>query len=587
MDSLSKSAYVDCCDQCQCQWIENETDRPLLLTCELDSFLNNQSDASLAGAVRDSEEIAVQVEKLGVKNHEVEWFEEDNMEEFEEDFRSDFASSLRESLPPRQPASNLATFHNDLMKKQLDKYDAMVIKTTKLLNAAETQKKHLRKTAKDFLKELEETRENWQGAAEVDAEEISSLKATVTAQKIRIEELELLTSEPDISNQKCGKCSFAAIDSKQLGKHMKQAHGQGKICTKCEQVFADETKLRKHKEKHHRSEWQFACEVCKNTFKTLNDAREHTKRSCASIKPKEVVIDIEELDDTHRCNACSISFLNNNVLEKHMEKEHQTDCTKCHASFKNQDDYYNHANNCSQVIEPLMCETCNIELISRAGLKRHTEKCQKKSSDSNTAFSEACTNGPDCRYFKEDRCHYQHDEPNNQPWERVQHRRQGRQNQRRQPFRQQQPQARQHSPRQHSSRQHSSRQHSPCQNSPRQNSPRQQLPRQKLPRQQLPRQQLQECRNGPECIFWKHDRCNFAHSGSRQLTGRGVDSRQQRMDLDSRQHRRNLDSSPRRQEDRSSQGKPCKFGAQCDRILRCGFLHSAKDFLSVQGQRRN
>ena len=69
----------------------------------------------------------MQVEKLGVKNHEVEWFEEDNMEEFEEDFRSDFASYLRDSLPPRQPANNLAIFHNELMKKQLDKYDSMVV----------------------------------------------------------------------------------------------------------------------------------------------------------------------------------------------------------------------------------------------------------------------------------------------------------------------------------------------------------------------------------------------------------------------------------------------------------------------------
>ena len=320
------------------QWIENETERPLLLTRDLDSFLNNQSDASLVGAVRDSEEIAVQVEKLGVKNHEVEWFEEDNMEEFEEDFRSDFASSLRESLPPKQPANNLAIFHNELMKKQHDKYDSMVVKTTKLLNAAEIQKKHLRKTAKDLMKELEETRENWQGATEADAEEISSLKATVTAQKIRIEELELLTSEPDIANQKCGKCSFAASDSKQLGKHMKQSHGHGKICAQCGQVFADETKMRKHKDKHHKAEWQFACEVCKKTFKTVNDARDHAIKPCGSIKPREVVIDIEEVDDTHRCNACSISFNNNNSLEKHMEKEHQLDCTLCHATFKTKDD---------------------------------------------------------------------------------------------------------------------------------------------------------------------------------------------------------------------------------------------------------
>ena len=77
------------------QWIENETDRPLLLTRELNSFLDNQSDTSLEGAAKESEEITVQVEKLVVKNHEVEWFEEDNMEEFEEDFKSDFASSLR------------------------------------------------------------------------------------------------------------------------------------------------------------------------------------------------------------------------------------------------------------------------------------------------------------------------------------------------------------------------------------------------------------------------------------------------------------------------------------------------------------
>ena len=246
-----------------------------------------------------------------------------------------------------------------------------------------------------------------------------------------------------------------------------------------------------------------------------------------------------------------------------------------------------------------MCEKCNIELVSRAGLKGHTEKCQKKSYSTNEALNEKCANGPDCRYFKEDRCHYQHDEPNDQPWERVQHRRQGRQkNQKRQ------PQARQHSPRQQPPR------HLPS----RQQSPREQSPRQQSHRQQSPRQQLQECRNGPGCIYWKHDRCNFAHSGSRQQTGRGVDSRQQRPDLgsrqqrqdrgsrqqrpdlgsrqqrpdlDSRQHLRSLDSSQRRQEGSLNQGKPCKFGAKCDRILSCGFLHFAKDFLSVQGQRRN
>ena len=64
----------------------------------------------------------------------------------------------------------------------------MVVKTTKLLNSAEIAKNHLRKTAKALQKELEETRENWQGSAEADAEELSSLRATVTIQKTKIEE---------------------------------------------------------------------------------------------------------------------------------------------------------------------------------------------------------------------------------------------------------------------------------------------------------------------------------------------------------------------------------------------------------------
>ena len=296
-----------------------------------------------------------------------------------------------------------------------------------------------------------------------------------------------------------------ARDSQWLGKHRKEVHGHGINCAKCCQVYGDKTKLSKHMAKHHKKEWSFACEVCKTTFKTLSEAREHALKPCGGIKSKPVVIDIEEVDNKHRCNACSISFSNNDALEKHMEEEHQIDCTTCQATFKKKDDVYSHANICSKVIAPLMCDECNIELISRARLKRHMEKC-KKSRSSKEAPSEACTNGPDCRFLKENRCLYGHDEPNNQPWQKVQQRRQGRRQQSRQqqqPRRQQQPQQQQ--------------------------QPRQQLQaRQQLPRRQAPRQQLQECKNGPGCIYWKHDRCNFSHSGSKQQIRKGVDSRQHR-----------------------------------------------------------
>ena len=209
--------------------------------------------------------------------------------------------------------------------------------------------------------------------------------------------------------------------------------------------------------------------------------------------------------------------------------------------------------------------------------------------------TEPCANGPDCRFLRQNRCLYEHKEPSDQPWERVQPRRQGRkQNQtRQQPHPRQQHQPRQQQ-QQGQSHQQLPRQQLPRQQIPRQQLPRQQYPRQQLPRQHLPRQQLQECRNGPGCIFWKHDRCNFSHSGARQQIRQGVDSRQHGQGLDSRQNGRGLDSrqnrqglDSRRQDEDASQAKPCKFGARCDRILSCGSLHLAKDFLSVQGQRTN
>ena len=133
------------------QWIENERDRPLLQTRELDSFLLNRSDEDLLVAARETVEdmeANAQVEKLVVRDHEVDWFEEDNME-FNDDFASQFASSLRrESRPPSQAGNKVAEFHNELMTKQLEKYNNMVVKTTKILNATEKTKASLRKNDK-------------------------------------------------------------------------------------------------------------------------------------------------------------------------------------------------------------------------------------------------------------------------------------------------------------------------------------------------------------------------------------------------------------------------------------------------------
>ena len=272
------------------------------------------------------------------------------------------------------------------------------------------------------------------------------------------------------------------------------------------------------------------------------------------------------------------------------------DCSKCKAVFRSQSEYYKHANNCSEVLQPLICETCNIELVSRAGLKKHMEKCKANSEE----HKEDCLNGPDCKFLKQSRCSYNHDKPNAQPWQRVQNRRRGRQQGGRQggqPGEQQKQFREQVRPQQEVQ--------------PRQQRPRQQAQSgQQLPRQQVqsrqqvprPRQQVQssqkdiECRNGLGCYYWKHDRCHFYHSGRRPLSShggdrrdarQGLDSRQPRRGLDSRRQSQDLDSRQHRRNDGPAQTRPCKFGAGCDRILSCGFLHLAKDFLSSRGGRRN
>ena len=402
-------------------WIENEFDRPLILTRELDSFQDSRSDASLVVAAKESEEAKVQVERLVVRNHELDWFEEDNGVQFNAEISSEFASSLRSDSLPSQPAgSNVVGFQNELMKKQMEKYDAMVVRTTNMLSTAELSKKDLRNRVKALEKELEEKQENWQISSEAESEDIASLKATIVAQNIKIEELELAANVPDkINVHKCGKCGIATVDNNALTQHMKSAHGEkkGKKSPKCPQVNVNKKLFRMHI-KNHKSGTEYLCDICQKTFKSLNDARTHSRKACGKITQKEVVIDIKEVEENHRCNACSTSYNSNKELEKHMDRQHAVDCSKCQITFKSQEDVYKHANTCSEVIEPIMCDKCDRELITKAGLEKHRERCKGDARPSSSNKSkqkqskEKCINGPKCKFLKENRCLFVHIEEN-------------------------------------------------------------------------------------------------------------------------------------------------------------------------------
>ena len=205
-------------------------------------------------------------------------------------------------------------------------------------------------------------------------------------------------------------------------------------CPKCPLVIANEKLFGMHI-KNHQAGTEYQCDICQKTFKSLNDARTHSRKACGNITPKEVVIDVEEAEENHRCNACSTSYHSNEELEKHMDKHHVGDCPKCHITFKSEEDIYKHANVCSEVLEPIICEKCNCELITKAGLEKHVKRCKGENRPGFTKTKqqqskEKCTNGPMCRFLKENRCLFVHNEQNRkhsgrseEPWQTVQRRR--------------------------------------------------------------------------------------------------------------------------------------------------------------------
>ena len=107
-------------------WVENEKNMPMMNTRDLNSFLDNRSDSSLAAAAMESEQLLqveeIIAEKLVVKDHELDWFIEDNDCPFDQEFTSDFASSLRRESMSKEPNSKLAELHNNGIKKMQEKY---------------------------------------------------------------------------------------------------------------------------------------------------------------------------------------------------------------------------------------------------------------------------------------------------------------------------------------------------------------------------------------------------------------------------------------------------------------------------------
>ena len=238
------------------------------------------------------------------------------------------------------------------------------------------------------------------------------------------------SSKPEVTavDQKCKQCKFTCKDSNNMDAHIAQVHSL-QSCHICSEVFTSKAAMRNHVKKHLNNELEYTCGVCKKSFKTIEGAKDHAMKVCGSIHEKEDMSSGKKQENSHTCKFCNKSYTNTTALQKHIEEMHEIiDCDKCKAIFKSQEDTYTHANKCSKIIGPYMCENCNLELISRAGLEKHNKRCHADNTENILkSHKDPCKNGANCRFHKAIRCLFQHEQPRKEHWKKVQPRRQARQ----------------------------------------------------------------------------------------------------------------------------------------------------------------
>jgi hypothetical protein len=163
-------------------WVENEKNASFQ-TRDLESFLNNKSDAEIitaaafAEVVHDAENL-LDIEDMDLEQR-LEWFDEDHNEAF--NFTSDFAEELlREERPSR---AEQVKKHKKIAAEQQRKDDLLIKHSNQLLQASEKQKAHFRKTVNRLEQELQDTYNNWEASEINNREEMEKLRLELDKEK--------------------------------------------------------------------------------------------------------------------------------------------------------------------------------------------------------------------------------------------------------------------------------------------------------------------------------------------------------------------------------------------------------------------
>ena len=339
-----------------------------------------------------------------------------------------------------------------------------------------------------------------------------------------------------------------------------------KTCEYCNFKTKGERSLHKHQQATH-----FKCDAC----------------AMVAVSMKHLEVHKKSAHGGKRCDPCGVSFNDERRHEVHILKEHSFQCEECGEKYTRKATLDIHTT--TKHPKEMKCIVCEYKALNETEITKHYEDVHLSSTE---PVSEArnyqaikCKSGPTCRYLRQDRCSFFHEESAEQPWERVQPRRlrQSRENPQPRPAQSRQMPRREYRQeiRQPEPRRQERRQEQPGQGQgqvPFRSNFRQQQPREDF-RQTQPRQDYRQ--QQPRQEHWQeHPRQEFRQQHPRQ------EDRQQQYPQSRPETRQLSRGGDRTQGVSPGQVKPCKFGARCDRGILCQYLHMATDFLSLPTVRR-
>ena len=261
-------------------WVENELS---FQTRDLESFLKNKSDIELQNAAAFAEDLydaEMQQNKDDIDMEQcLEWFDEDFNEAF--NFTSEFAEEVVREVRPNR--TEQLRNHKKILANQQKKDELLINHSNKLLEAAERQKSHFRKTVKKLEQELQDTYNNWEASEINNREEMVKIRAELESEKKK----NLINQNKKVEvrpvPQKCKDCKFTCKDSKTLDNHVGLVHSN-QNCHLCEETFTSKAAFRNHVRKHLT---EYKCEVCYKKFTSLDDAKSHgTSHVAREKKPR-------------------------------------------------------------------------------------------------------------------------------------------------------------------------------------------------------------------------------------------------------------------------------------------------------------